>query len=130
MRKSAIPLSILLFVTLITVSGPFAADVLYARYPALSPDGGTIAFTYQGDLWTVPSEGGRATRLTVHEAEDVRPQYSPDGKWLLFSSRRHNNYDVFIMPAEGGEVRQLTYHTADDFGSGWFPQGDSVLFTT
>ncbi len=107
-----------------------ADEVLYARYPALSPDGATIAFTYMGDIWTVPSAGGEARRLTVHETEDIMPHYSPDGSMILFSSRRYNNYDLYVIPAEGGQARRLTYHSGFDLGSGWFPKGDSVVFTS
>ncbi len=105
-------------------------DILYPRYPALSPDGNTIAFCYMGDIWLVPSQGGTATRLTVHKADDIRPQFSPDGNTILFSSERFNNYDVFTIPVTGGEARQLTVHSASDIGTGWFPDGDSVLFTS
>lgn len=115
-------------VALAAVGG--AEEVLYARYPALSPDGSTIAFTYKGDIWTVASGGREAQRLTVHEAEDVRPHFSPDGSMILFSSRRFNNYDVFVIPVAGGAARQLTFHSAGDMGSEWFPGGDSVLFTS
>jgi Tol biopolymer transport system component len=107
-----------------------ADEALYARYPALSPDGQTIAFTYMGDIWTVSATGGEARRLTVHEAEDIRPQYSPDGTMILFSSRRYNNYDLFVIPADGGQPRQLTFHSSTDVGSGWFPKSDSVVFTS
>ncbi len=107
-----------------------AGEVSYARYPALSPDGQTIAFTYMGDLWTVPSSGGAASRLTVHPAEDIMPQFSPDGSKILFSSNRFNNYDVFIMPVEGGPPEQLTFASSTDIGSSWFAGGDSVLFTS
>lgn len=119
--------SIVAVILLITAQSS-AAEVLYARYPALSPDSKTIAFTYHGDIWSVPASGGAATRLTIHSAEDIQPHYSPDGNWIMFNSRRFDNYDVFIMPATGGEARQVTFHTADDFGSGWFPNSDSVLF--
>lgn len=120
----------IIFVTTLTflAAHASAAEVLYARYPALSPDGKTIAFTYRGDIWSVPATGGEAVRLTLHAAEDIMPHYSPDGLWLMFSSRRFDNYDVFIMPSSGGEARQLTVHTADDFGSGWYPNSDSILF--
>lgn len=131
-RMSFVRLVLVLF-TLLLAGLSSAAEpnsVLSARYPALSPDGRTIAFTYMGDLWTVPSSGGEARRLTVHEAEDILPQYSPDGAWILFSSRRYNNYDLFIIPAEGGAPRQITSHTADEFASGWFPKGDSVIFNS
>jgi tricorn protease len=126
-------ISTAIFICILVVSSAaFTADeeVLYARYPALSPDNQTIAFTWQGDIWTIPTGGGEATRLTVHEAEDIRPHYSPDGRWLMFSSRRYNNYDVFIMPATGGSAKRLTVHSSDDFGSGWTPGSDSVIFTS
>jgi Tol biopolymer transport system component len=104
-----------------------AEPIKYARYPALSPDGETIAFTYRGDIWTVSATGGQARRLTVHEAEDIRPQFSPDGQWLAFASRRYNNYDVYIMPAEGGTPRQLTFNSDYDIPTSWFPDSDSLL---
>ncbi len=107
-----------------------AEEVLYARFPALSPDGRTVAFSYHGDIWTVSSSGGVANRLTAHEADDMIPHFSPDGGQILFSSRRHNNYDIFVMPVEGGKPKQLTFNSAFDVGSGWFPAGDSVLFTS
>lgn len=107
-----------------------ADEVLCARYPALSPDGGTVAFSYMGDIWTASSSGGTASRLTVHEGDDVRPHFSPDGNYVMFSSRRYNNYDVFVIPVSGGNAKQLTFHSAADFGSGWFPEGDSILFTS
>ncbi len=107
-----------------------AEEIRYARYPALSPDGATIAFSYLGDIWTVPATGGKAVRLTVHPAEDIRPQFSPDGSRILFSSRRYDNYDVFIMPISGGEPTQLTVNSATDYGTSWFAGGDSVLFTS
>ncbi len=122
--------AVLLVLSVIPVGNVFADEILYARYPALSPDGSTIAFTYRGDIWTVPAQGGEATRLTVHEAEDVQPHFSPDGSMILFSSRRHNNYDVYVMPSVGGVPTRLTYNSGTDIGSGWFPGSDSVVFST
>ena len=46
---------------------------LWMRYCALSPDGTTIAFTYKGDIYTVPSTGGRATQITTNPAFDTTP---------------------------------------------------------
>ncbi len=128
MRLSTLLKITLVFAAALMPGRVTAGEILYARYPALSPEGRTIAFTYRGDIWSVPASGGEAVRLTVHEAEDIQPHYSPDGKWLMFSSRRFDNYDVFIMPAGGGEARQLTVNTADDYGTGWFPHSDSVVF--
>ena len=44
----------------------------------MSPDGKTVAFSYLGDLWTVPADGGVATHLTMHEKHDFNPVFSPD----------------------------------------------------
>ncbi len=118
------------FLILSLAAMSFAKEILYGRYPALSPDGQTIALTYHGDIWLVPSDGGVAHRLTVHEAEDIRPQFSPDGSMILFSSRRFDNYDIFIIPATGGIPKQLTFHSDFDIGTGWCPSGDSVIFTS
>ena len=93
------------------------------NFPALSPDGKTLAFSYLGDIWSVPISGGTATRLTIHEAHDGYPHYSPDGRWIAFSSMREGNYDVFVMPAGGGPARQLTQHSANDFAIDWSPDG-------
>src|SRR5581483_2831937 len=92
-------------------------------YPALSPDGKRLCFTYLGDLWTVSSSGGVASRLTVHEALDAFPHWSPDGRWIAFTSLRTGNYDIFLVPAQGGEARQVTFHSSSDIVNDWSPDG-------
>ena len=99
------------------------------RYPAISPDGSTIAFEYQGDIYTVPSAGGRATAIVTHEAYDFCPVWSPDGKWIAYASDRNGNFDVYLIPSIGGISKQLTVHTANEVPTGFTPNGDSVLFS-
>ena len=84
---------------------------LWMRYCAISPDGQTIAFSYQGDIYTVPSSGGKARQLTTHPAHDTRPVWSPDGQRIAFASNRSGNFDVFLMNKEGGEPKRLTTHS-------------------
>jgi tricorn protease len=103
-------------------------EASWLRYPAISPDGSTVAFTYQGDLWRVPARGGDAVRLTVHPAHDYRPVWSPDGEWLAFASDRYGNFDVFVMPARGGEARRLTWHSANETPFAFTPDGTHVIF--
>ncbi len=116
----------------LTLSAIFATQAQttpqWARYPAISPDGNTIAFTYKGDLYRVPSSGGKATQLTFHEAHDFMPVWSRDGKQLAFASDRYGNFDVFIMHAEGGEARRLTYHSNDEFPYTFNADGTTVIF--
>jgi tricorn protease len=100
----------------------------WARYPAISPDGSTIVFTYKGDLYKVPSAGGQATQLTFHEAHDYQPVWSPDGKQIAFASDRYGNFDLFIMNAQGGEATRLTYHSNDEIPFSFTPDGKSVVF--
>lgn len=100
----------------------------WLRYPAISPDGTQIAFTYKGDLYVGPSTGGKAVQLTFHEAHDYKPVWSLDGTQLAFSSDRYGNFDVFIMNAGGGEATRLTYHSADELPFDFSADDKQVIF--
>ncbi len=98
-----------------------------ANDPAVSPDGSTIAFAYQNDIWTVSSAGGSATRLTVHPASEADPHFSPDGKLLAFTSNRTGSRQVYVMPVAGGSPRQLTHHTEGYAIEDWYPDSQALL---
>lgn len=105
---------------------PVADQIL--RQPALSPDGKTLAFVYDGDVWSVPSGGGDARRLTITVDNDGDPVFSPDGKWLAFRSRRYGHDDIFVMPAQGGPARRLTFADAGDGPCCWLADSSGVIF--
>ncbi len=69
---------------------------LWMRYPAISPDGSTIAFSYKGDIWSVPAAGGTAVPLTLGDSHEYAPVWSRDGQ-IAFASDRYGNFDVFVM---------------------------------
>ena len=118
-----------LLLALIAASFPaFSQNDLLIRYPAISTDGSLISFSYQGDIWTVPATGGKATRLTVHEGYESNPVFSPDGKSIAFSGARYGNNDIFVIPAEGGSPKRLTYHSGNDMISSWSNSGN-ILFS-
>lgn len=100
----------------------------WMRYPAISPDGSTIAFTYKGDLYRVPAAGGTAVPLTSHPAHDMAPVWSPDGKQIAFASDRYGNFDLFIIPATGGEATRLTFHRANETPFRFTPDGRHLVF--
>ena len=81
---------------------------LLMRTPAVSRT--HIVFSYAGDLWSVPREGGEATRLTADVGREFNPLFSPDGRWVAFTGEYDGNVDVFVVEAGGGVPRRLTYH--------------------
>lgn len=83
-------------------------------HPNISPDGSSVAFSYQGDIWTVGIDGGRANRLTIHEAYEGNPRWSADGNRLYFQGDRYGNNDIFMMSASGGAPKRLTWHSGND----------------
>jgi tricorn protease len=120
-----------LLLTLVTTTAVLSQNTpMWMRYPAISPDGKTIVFSYKGDLYKVASAGGDASPLTLHEAHDFMPVWSRDGKSIAFASDRYGNFDVFIMPSGGGEAKRITYHSANDYPYDFTPDGKSVLFGT
>ncbi len=101
---------------------------LWMRYPAISPDGRTIAFSYQGDIYAVPASGGRAVALTIGESYEFAPVWSHDGSSLAFASDRYGNFDVFVMPSGGGQATRLTYHSTPEIPSSFTADDGGVLF--
>jgi len=94
----------------------------------LSPDGHTIVFELLGDIYTIPAEGGKATRLTSGQAFDAQPHYSPDGKSIVFVSDRSQSDNLWVMNADGTGLRALTRENDQKFQSPTFtPDGKYVL---
>lgn len=98
--------------------------------PALSPDGGEIAFASGGDLWTVPAAGGQARLLVTDEATESRPLYSPDGKSLAFVSTRSGVANLYVLTLATGEVRRLTFGDSPETLDGWSRDGTWIYFTS
>ncbi|MCM3905141.1 MAG: S41 family peptidase [Pyrinomonadaceae bacterium] len=110
-----------------TSSFAFGREARLVRYPHYHD--GRIVFSYLGDIWTANENGQNVQRLTVNRARDVYGRFSPDGRWIAFSSERNGNLDVFIIPSEGGAAKQLTFHSSDDTVLGWRPDSRAVLFS-
>src|SRR6516165_9684033 len=89
-----------------------APGVHFFQHPALSKT--DMVFSYAGDLWRVPREGGIAVRLTGGTGFETEAVFSPDGKTIAFTGEYDGNIDVYTMPVAGGVPRRLTWHPAAD----------------
>ena len=105
-------------------------EAYFTTYPTLTPDGQTVIFSYEGDLWKADVQRPQATRLTAMQGNETLPKVSPDGKWIAFTATQFGNADVFLIPIDGGEVRQLTMHEASDQMESWSWDSRSVYFTS
>lgn len=93
---------------LVSIGASALDNPLWIRGTAISPDGATLAFTYRGDIFTVPATGGRAHQLTSNSAYDSSPCWSPDGSKIAFRSDREGSDDIYIVDSKGGTARRLT----------------------
>ncbi len=115
------------------VSAPAVPGEKRPYYGLPSPNGSHIAYTVvDGPLttvWLADSSGGNPRQLTTEGFESISPtSWSPDGKELLFQSRRTGTADLWVIPIPRGSARQLTRDVRNDFGGSWSGDGKWVGF--
>ncbi|PYS87207.1 MAG: hypothetical protein DMF70_00970, partial [Acidobacteria bacterium] len=113
-----------------------SAQTKLLRFPDIHGD--RVAFTYGGDIWTAPVQGGTATRLTAHPGIEVFAKFSPDGNWIAFTGQYDGDEQVYVIPATGGVPKQLTFYPAkgplaprwgwDNQIDGWSKDGKRIFF--
>ncbi|MGW0862220.1 S41 family peptidase [Streptomyces sp. NPDC002611] len=96
----------------------------YLRLPHLHDD--LLCFVAEDDLWLAPLDApGRAWRLTVDRAKLGHPRFSPDGRYLAYTSWRTLVPEVHLAEVDGGPGRRLTHWgSADTRVCGWTPEGE------
>lgn len=114
----------------LTLSLSVAAQTnpLWMRHTSISPDGQTIAFSYKGDVFTVPASGGQARQLTSNAAYDSYPIWSPDGSKIAFASSREGSLDIYVMNKFGGEPKRLTTRSTNETPIAW-RDNEHILFS-
>jgi Tol biopolymer transport system component len=121
---------------------------MFSRVPGggnnVSPDGKRIVISagqepYRSeegvDIWTIPVDGGRPTRLTNDGSFEGYPCWSPDGRWVAFTDWHDKSEDegfraIYLVPSEGGDLRRITSE-ADSVGGGaiaFSPDGERIAF--
>lgn len=133
MRKSVL----FLFFTLFLLTAK-AQEARLLRFP--STNGSEVVFSYAGDLYKVPVNGGEAQRLTSHIGYEMFSKFSPDGKTIAFTGQYDGNTEVYTVPSTGGEPLRITYtatNARDDIGDrmgpnnivmGWTPDGKDIIY--
>lgn len=114
------------FLLLVAIS--FAQGTRLLRQPDISST--HIAFAYGGDIWVTDFDNQNLLRLTSTPAVESNPHFSPDGKWIAFSSNRSGNQAVYIVSVEGGSPKRLTWHPSSATVCGWSADGKRVLYST
>lgn len=127
MKKFAVLPVLVLLVFSVNLFAQNSTDYSLLRQPTLSRT--QIAFSYAGDIWVVPRQGGMARRLTAGVGSAMSPRFSPDGGMIAYTAKVDGNADVYVIPSNGGVARRLTFHPSDDQVVGWTPDG-KILFTS
>lgn len=98
------------------------------RQPTLSQD--HVAFTYGADIWVASRDGGLARRITATPAVESNPHFSPDGRWIAFTSNRAGVASVYVVGVDGGDPARLSWYPAGSTARGWSPDGERVLYAS
>lgn len=128
MKRKTLLYFVVVFCVFSLITTTNADPIKFARFPHISH--GKIVFTYHGDIWLANDNGSNPIQLTDHIARDENPRFSPDGKWIAFTSNRMGNNDIWVMPSTGGEPRQVTFNTTNDNMLYWTPDGKRIIFST
>ncbi|HTP12133.1 MAG TPA: PDZ domain-containing protein [Bacteroidota bacterium] len=122
--------SLVLFTAVCCVAANVQAqvDARMLQYPDVSQT--HIVFSYAGDLWVVPKEGGTALKLSSPRGQELYPHFSPDGSRIAYSADYDGNLEVYVIPSMGGLPKRVTYHGMADRIVGWYPDGRKLLYVS
>ena len=101
------PIAFIVAAALVATAPPQDSTRLL-RFPDICGD--AIAFVYGGDIYSVPSGGGIAQRLTSHAGNELYPKFSPDCATIAFSAEYDGTRQVYLIQAAGGTPRQITWY--------------------
>ncbi len=122
------------FSLVLACSAAAETEMLLPYSPALTPDGSSVIFSWEGDLWmksTDPNDTSYAKRLTYHPGMEFKPIISRDGKTLYFNSNREGSLQIFkVSLNQIGSPQQLTFNSSSNILEDLAPDQSTVYYTS
>jgi Tol biopolymer transport system component len=97
---------------------------------AWSPDGRELAVSMQGSLWRVNPESGEARQITDGPGYDDQPDWSPDGRFIVYTSYQGDAVELWLLETAGGQARPLTRTGAVNVEPRFAPDGKRLAFVS
>jgi imidazolonepropionase-like amidohydrolase/Tol biopolymer transport system component len=94
----------------------------------VSPDGKEIIFDLLGDIYSIPLTGGTAQLLSGGIAWDVQPRFSPNGKFISYTSDKAGGDNIWMMNRDGSDKKQITKESFRLLNNAtWMPGSDYII---